>query len=131
LVNYLIGNRSRAALIRGAQAGAIFENYVIQELLKHYFNLGIRPPIYYYRTNNGLEIDVMIEERAGGVRPCEIKLTKTPDPGIISSIERLRNLNKKRKVSVLDGCVISLIDKSFPLTKNARAYSLNEFLSSI
>jgi predicted AAA+ superfamily ATPase len=104
---------------------------VIQELLKHYFNLGIRPPLYYYRTNNGLEIDVMIEEKAGGVRPCEIKLTKTPDSATISSIERLRNLSKSKKVSVLDGCVISLIDKSFPLAKNARAYNLSEFLLSI
>ncbi|MBU0896163.1 MAG: ATP-binding protein [Candidatus Omnitrophica bacterium] len=131
LVNYLVGNKSKAALTRGAQAGAIFENFVIQELLKHYFNLGVAPPIYYYRTNNGLEVDIIIEEKAGVIRPCEIKLTKTPNPNMVNSIERLRNLNKNKKLSILDGCIISLVDKSFPLTKTARAYNLKEFLSVI
>ncbi len=131
LVNYLIGNKSKIALTRGAQAGATFENFVIQELLKHYFNLGLTPPLYYYRTNNGLEIDIIIEEKAGVIRPCEIKLTKTPNSSMINSIERLRNLSKSKKLSILDGCIISLIDKSFPLTKTARAYNLKEFLSVI
>ena len=131
LINYLIGNKSKIALTRGAQAGAIFENFVIQELLKHYFNLGLTPPLYYYRTNNGLEIDIIIEEKAGVIRPCEIKLTKTPNSSMVNSIERLRGLNKSKKLSILDGCIISLIDKSFPLAKTARAYNLKEFLSVI
>ncbi len=131
LVNYLIGNRSRSALTRGMQAGAIFENFVIQELLKHYFNRGLMPPLYYYRTNNGLEIDLIIEEKSGVIRPCEIKLTKTPNLNMVNSIERLRNLSKDKTLSILDGCVISLIDKSFPLTKTARAYNLEDFLSVI
>lgn len=131
LVNYLTGNKSKAALTRGAQAGAIFENFVVQELLKHYYNLGLTPPLYYYRTNNGLEVDIIIEEKAGVIRPCEIKLTKTPNPGMVNSIERLRGLSKGKKLSVRDGCVISLVDKSFPLTKTARAYNLKEFLSVI
>lgn len=131
LVNYLTGNKSKTTLTRGAQAGAIFENFVIQELLKHYFNLGLTPPLYYYRTNNGLEIDIIIEEKAGLIRPCEIKLTKTPNSSMTNSIERLRNLNKSKKLSILDGCLISLVDKSFPLSKTARAYNLKEFLSVI
>lgn len=131
LVNYLIGNKSKIALTRGAQAGATFENFVIQELLKHYFNLGLTPPLYYYRTNNGLEVDIIIEEKAGVIRPCEIKLAKTPNPGMVNSIERFRNLNKSKTLSILDGCIISLVDKSFPLAKNARVYNLKEFLSVI
>jgi uncharacterized protein len=131
LVNYLIGNKSKTALIRGMQAGAIFENFIVQELLKHYYNIGLNPPLYYYRTNNGLEVDIIIEEKAGVVRPCEIKLTKTPNSSMAHSIERFRNLSKGKKLSILDGCVISLADKSFPLTKTARAYNLKEFLSII
>ncbi|MBI5124170.1 MAG: DUF4143 domain-containing protein [Candidatus Omnitrophica bacterium] len=131
LVNYLTGNKSESALTRGAQAGAIFENFVIQELLKHYFNSGLTPPIYYYRTNNGLEIDVIIEKQAGVIIPCEIKLTKTPNSNMINSIERLRSLNRSKGISILDGRVISLADKSFPLTKNSRAYSLSECLSTL
>ncbi|OGX54114.1 MAG: hypothetical protein A2321_03545 [Omnitrophica WOR_2 bacterium RIFOXYB2_FULL_45_11] len=131
MVNYLTGNKSKTALTRGVQAGAIFENFVVQELLKHYYNLGLTPPLYYYRTNNGLEVDIIIEEKAGVIRPCEIKLTKTPNSGMVNSIERLRGLSKGKKISVRDGCVISLVDKSFPLTKTSRAYNLKEFLSVI
>jgi hypothetical protein len=129
LVNYLIGNKSKAALTRGLQAGAIFENFVVQELLKHYYNLGLTPPIYYYRTNNGLEVDIIIEERTGVLRPCEVKLSKTPNSGMLNSIERFRSLSKSKKLTVLDGCLISLVEKSFPITKTARAYNLKEFLS--
>jgi hypothetical protein len=50
---------------------------------------------------------------------------------MISSIERLRRLNKGKKVSIKDGCVVSLIDKSFPLAANARACNIEEFLSSL
>jgi predicted AAA+ superfamily ATPase len=91
----------------------------------------LTPPLYYYRTNNGLEIDIIIEEKAGVIRPCEIKLTKTPNSGMVNSIERLRNLSKSKKLSILDGCVISLADQSFPLAKNSRAYNLKEFLAVI
>lgn len=129
LVNYLIGNKLKAALTRGLQAGAIFENFVVQELLKHYYNLGLNPPIYYYRTNNGLEVDIIIEERTGVLRPCEVKLSKTPNSGMLNSIERFRSLSKSKKLTVLDGCLISLVEKSFPITKTARAYNLKEFLS--
>lgn len=87
LVNYLIGNKSSTALTRGLQAGAIFENFVVQELLKHYYNLGLTPPIYYYRTNNGLDVDIIIEERTGVLRPCEVKLYKTPNSGMLNSIK--------------------------------------------
>jgi len=129
LVNYLIGNKSSAALTRGLQAGAIFENFVVQELLKYYYNLGLTPPLYYYRTNNGLEVDIIIEERAGVLKPCEVKLSKTPNSGMLNSIERFRSLSKNKKLTVLDGCLISLVEKSFPITKTARAYNLKEFLN--
>ena len=75
LVSYITGNRQKKAVTRGPQAGALFENFVIQELFKHYANLGRTAPLYYYRTNNGLEVDLIIEEKLGKIKPCEIKLT--------------------------------------------------------
>lgn len=128
LVNYLVGNKSESALRRGPLAGMLFENYVIQEILKYYSNRGEIPPLFYYRTNNGLEIDLIIEERFGVIRPCEIKLSRTPHPGMIRSIERLRRLNKKQKVSIREGAVISLVDKPFPLSRTDKAYNLEGFL---
>ena len=50
------------ALEISAMAGAMFENYVISEIIKGYVNHGIdvRSRLFYYRDNNGKEIDLMI-----------------------------------------------------------------------
>lgn len=131
LVSYMTGNRSKKSATLGSQAGALFENFVIQEAVKHYVNLGQVPPLYYYRTNNGLEVDLIIEEKLGQIRPCEIKLTKTPREGMIQAVERLRNLNKKKKFSISAGTVICLADRPLALSRNAKAYPLKDFLKEL
>lgn len=131
LVSYMTGNRNKKSAVLGPQAGALFENFVIQEAVKHYANLGQIPPLYYYRTNNGLEVDLIIEEKLGRIRPCEIKLTKTPHEGMIQAIERLRNLNKKKKLFISAGAVICLADRPLALSGNAKAYPLMDFLEEL
>ncbi len=129
LVSYVTGNRNSHTLMRGQQAGALFENFVIQELLKYYSNIGQKPPLYYYRTNNGLEIDIIIEKKTGEITPCEIKLTKSPHNGMIQAMERFRKLNEGKNIQITDGALISLSPKSFPLSRNTRAYNVIEFLN--
>ena len=131
LVSYITGVQNKKALFRGPQAGALFENFVIQEVIKYFANSGQIPPIYYYRTNNGLEVDLVIEKQQGKIMPCEIKLTKTPHPGMVQSIERLRRFNRKKSVTILDSSLISLVTESYPLLRTARAYNLKEFLARL
>ncbi|ODS32591.1 MAG: hypothetical protein SCARUB_02299 [Candidatus Scalindua rubra] len=128
LVSYITGITNKTALMRGPQAGALFENFVIQEILKYFINNGKRPPLYFYRTNNGLEIDLIIEKERGHIIPCEIKLSKTPHSGMIRNIERFKNLNKKKDITIDNGYIISNPAKSFPLSKTIRACSLQEFI---
>ena len=127
-LNYLIGNRGKKGLFQGAQAGALFENFVIQEVLKKFFNRGETPRIFYYRTNNGLEIDLIIEEKTSQIRPCEIKLTRSPRSEMLGSIRRLRTLKKSGKVSISDGTLICSIQGTHPLARKENAYGINEFL---
>ena len=72
-------NNSRALEI-SAMAGAMFESYVISEIIKGYVNNGIdvRSRLFYYRDNNGKEIDLLILDN-GKLYPVEIK--KSADPG--------------------------------------------------
>ena len=56
--------------------GALFENLIITELAKVFFNKGQRPPIYYWRDNAGNETDCIIE-KAGKLVPVEIKSGKS------------------------------------------------------
>lgn len=129
-LNYLLGNREENVLTHGAQAGALFENFVVQETLKRYLNRGKTPPLFYYRTNNGLEVDLIVEEKAGVIRPCEIKRTRTPHPGMLQPIERLRSLNRK-SVLIKDGSLITLSEGKSLLRRDAAAYGLKEFLATL
>jgi len=72
-------NNSRA-LEMSSMGGAMFETYVVSEIIKSYVNAGIdvRSRLFYYRDNNGKEIDLLIAEN-GKLYPVEIK--KSADPG--------------------------------------------------
>jgi len=128
LVSYITGVTNKTALMRGPQAGALFENFVIQEVLKYFVNKGERPPLYYYRSNNGLEIDLIIEKERGHIIPCEIKVSKTPHSGMVRNIERFKSLNKRKDIIIDNGYVISNPSKPFPLSKTIRACTLKEFI---
>ena len=54
------------------QRGALFENFIFNEMAKAFYNLGKRPPLYYWRDNAGREIDLLIDQGIS-LRPVEIK----------------------------------------------------------
>lgn len=56
--------------------GGFFENFVIVELLKMHLNRRLRPQFYFWRENNGIEVDCLIEYK-GKLLPIEIKSTQT------------------------------------------------------
>lgn len=80
LACYLTMWNNPRTLELSAMAGAMFETYVVSEIIKGYTNQGIdvRSRLCYYRDNNGKEIDLMILEN-GRLYPIEIK--KSADPG--------------------------------------------------
>ena len=129
LVCYLTGIKDKDHLIKGPMAGALFENFCIQETVKLYFNKGERAPLYYMRTNNGLEIDLLIERSFKTFIPVEIKLQKTPHVSMGSSILRFKKLFSD--FSVTDGIIISLTDKSVPLHTDVSALPFEEYLRKI
>ena len=69
----LLGIESPEQLALHPLRGNIFENFIISDLCKQYFNIGKRPPIYFWRDLNGrLEVDAIIEEGLKLI-PIEIK----------------------------------------------------------
>ena len=52
--------------------GALFENWIIVELLKARFNRGQRSHLFFWRSHTGHEIDLLID-RGGQLIPVEIK----------------------------------------------------------
>ncbi len=68
----LLRINSAEALQNYYQRGAIFENFVYNEVAKAYYNQGNRPPFYFWRDSNQREID-MILDHGLTLRPIEIK----------------------------------------------------------
>ncbi len=72
----LLGIQSAAELNTHYARGALFENFVIVEMIKQFYNQGIRPNVYFWRDHAGHEIDLLVDH--GGKRyPFEIKSGET------------------------------------------------------
>jgi predicted AAA+ superfamily ATPase len=79
LVNFLIGIKNSEFLLRGPMAGALFENAIISEFYKLKYARGVKPEIYFWRSQSGIEIDLIIPEN-GKYIPYEIKLASSIRP---------------------------------------------------
>ncbi len=77
LASYLTSWPTSETLMNGAQSGAIFETYVVSEILKSYYNHGKEPNLYYYRDIDQKEIDLLLI-KGDKIYPIEIKKSKSP-----------------------------------------------------
>jgi len=119
LCAYLTGWNTPETLSEGAMNGAFFETFVVTEILKSYKHNGLQPNFYYYRDNNKVEIDLLIEEN-GIFYPIEIKRTANPNKHMIKNFSILESLGKKTGY----GSLICLTEQILPLTRNANAISI-------
>lgn len=129
LVCHLAGIRDREHLFNGPMAGPLFENFCIQETVKHFMHRGLVPPLYYLRTSNKLETDLLIEPAAGKLIPVEIKLTKTPSAKLARNITSFRALFADMRPA--EGILLSLADRTTPLTRDITACSLDDYLERL
>ena len=57
--------------------GAVLENFVLMEIVKQASFGDVRPPLFHYRTSEGVEVDVVIESDGGRVFGVEVKAAAT------------------------------------------------------
>ncbi|MBA4177913.1 MAG: AAA family ATPase [Leptothrix sp. (in: Bacteria)] len=72
LLCHLLRMASAEDLQVHAARGAVFETWVVSETLKHRYNLGLAPDLYFWRDNHGLEVDLVFEH-AGQLHGVECK----------------------------------------------------------
>lgn len=129
IVCYLTGIRDKTHLLQGPMAGALFENFCIQETLKAFFNHGQRPVIYYLRTSNNIEVDLLIEVAAQALVPVEIKLNKTPSVGMGANIAQIRKLLPA--LDIQKGLLVSLSEKNTPLSSDLTAITFEVYIQEL
>jgi len=124
LVCYLTGISDRATLLNGPMAGALFETYCVQETVKSLFFHGVQPRLYYLRSHNGLEVDLLIERNAQ-LFPYEIKLTKTPRLSMADSIRRFKTLFPQLPVRA--GGILCLTEERAAFSKELSIQPLADY----
>lgn len=87
----LLGIETPAQLLTHPLRGALFENWVIVELMKLRLNQGKRPNLYFWRNNTGLEMDVLADY-AGQLLPMEIKSGATLSSDWFTTMHRWTQL---------------------------------------
>ena len=122
-------------LKNGAMAGAMFETFVINEILKSYSNEGLDYDfdVYYYngkdkkkKDENGKvvevegEIDLIIQEN-GVLYPIEIKVSTMPKATMASEFDVLDGIPDKKRGM---GAILCLIDRKLYLRENLVALPL-------
>lgn len=126
LVCYLTGIREAKHLLNGPMAGALFENYIVQETVKSFLNHGKRPNIFYLRTHNDVEVDLIIEKNMQ-IFPFKIKLSKSPNLNMGKPIERFKKIFSK--LDIMPGRIICLSDEDVSLTRDIKVQSFNNYLN--
>ena len=122
-------------LKNGAMAGAMFETFVINEILKSYSNEGLEYDfdVFFYngkdkkkKMKNGSleevdgEIDIILQEN-GILYPVEIKMTTNPKADMASEFDILDGIPDKERGT---GAIICMLDRKMYLRENLVALPL-------
>jgi hypothetical protein len=102
LACHLLGIDTAAELAKSPFLGALFEGFVAAEIAKQQVNAGGRRELYYFRDEQGLEVDLVVPGRGGALSLVECKATKTVTPAQAAPLERLAAaVRRKRPRSAL------------------------------
>ena len=96
LACYLLGITSEAERQRSPFLGQLFEGFVAAEILKSQVNLGGRKELYYFRDQQGLEVDFLLPRPNTGLWLIECKAGKTVRPAMATPLLALRRTIEKR-----------------------------------
>lgn len=114
LCSYLAKYPNPETLEVGALSGAIFETFVVSEIIKNFTSNGIDPKmfLYYYRDKDQKEIDLVYIE-GDTLYPIEIKKGVSPN-----NPDKNFEVLKKYSNNVGAGIVLCMTNKLQPINKN-------------
>jgi predicted AAA+ superfamily ATPase len=126
LASYLLGLHDREALLNSPNFGTLFETMIVTDFLKRFLHFGQMPSMYYLRTRDGLEVDLVIE-LGQKLYLFEIKSAMTILPKHAFSLARITS---ELGSMVQASAVISASEESFHLTHGIYNYSWKNILGS-
>lgn len=124
IASYLLGINTPEILMGSSYFGPLFETLVVTDFLKRFYCHGQIPSMYYLRTHDDLEVDLVIEG-GRGLTLIEIKSSATITKEHASSLIRA-----KRDLGDLveNAMIISQSNNTFPLHSGILNFSALHFL---
>lgn len=121
LVSALTGIQNEGMYVNGPLGGAIFENYVVSEIKKSILHSATNSEMYFYRTSNHVEIDLIIENGLHK-KMIEIKSSSTFKPMMVKPIESI--------LSNLDEGFLLYQGEEFPFSESIKIWPYQKYLQS-
>jgi uncharacterized protein len=121
MVCSLLGLKDEEAVLRGPMAGPLFETAVVAELAKLFYHRGLPPALWYWRSRDGWEVDLLVELH-GKLHPVEIKSSATPRPTHAEAVVRWRALAGDKAGS---GLLLTQAEEASALVPGVRAIPWN------
>jgi predicted AAA+ superfamily ATPase len=87
---YLLGIQTQSELERSPFLGALFEGLVAAEILKSQVNRGERKELYFFRDQQGLEVDFLLPRPNASLWAVEAKASKTVRPAMAGPLLSLK-----------------------------------------
>lgn len=95
LLCYLLGIRTPEQLESHPLRGAVFECWVVSEILKYHLHRGATPTLHFYRDRQGHEVDLLVD-RGDDLIAVEAKSGRTIAPDAFDALVRFRTVGATR-----------------------------------
>ncbi|OGT44739.1 MAG: GTP-binding protein [Gammaproteobacteria bacterium RIFCSPHIGHO2_12_FULL_37_34] len=115
------------ALLGHPKLGALFETYVVNDILRQLPLLHGNPAIYHWRSHAGAEVDLLLE-MDNMYYPIEIKCKTRPTKNDLRGIQAFRQTYPQLKLA--PGLLICAIDKITPFADDCYAMPFDMLSSS-
>lgn len=125
LFSHMIGLASPDQVFSGPLSGSHLETLVVQEIYKLFYSRGLTPKVYFWRTSNQQEVDLIVES-GGKIVPIEIKLTTRADSAMATSLTSFLDLFKLNQ-----GFIINLTNEKVRITEKVSTLLIMDLAKKI
>ena len=136
LACHLLGIDTAAELAKSPFSDTIFEGFVASEIVKSQVNAGMRRELYYFRDQQGLEVDFLMPRRSGTMALVECKASRTVTPRMAAPLQQLgAAMKKKRRNAVVEMLLVHQAPKAGTSTQavapGVRALAWENFVAEL
>ncbi|MCM8787256.1 MAG: ATP-binding protein [Candidatus Omnitrophica bacterium] len=124
LCSYLLGFDDAKVLFKTPSFSNLFETMIVCDFWKRFLHFGRRPSMYYLRSRDGLEVDLVIELE-GKLHLFEIKSAMTITPKHAISLKKTSS-TLNAKIETL--AIISCSEDNFVVKEKIKNYSWKNIL---